>query len=1017
MNTVKIIEAARTVLTGLVEINKNIYRGTLSIEDKVAGVCFIDLENDRKENFSEYQEKLLSKEFYGNPGVIQWNYYLFLLNDQLSEREVVDIESDDKYARKYVLGEKEFVDFFKIEETTKTTQPNIVSDWKKALQEVDLQEVYSEETYVSVFERFANDQTVKDSKPSTRKANGDIVNISFINKLTLKDNYRAYPKTNREFTFGKVNLFKGINGVGKTSVFEGIELMICGKSFRNVSQMNPNGCLEAVFNGSNKPEQYQGTNQSIYQARDLKWYSNTHNRGNNLFNSFNRFNYFNADAAHSFASSKTEADVMDALYSIVLGPEFGYIQERCSKMIERIRPEYNRLKDSIDNATRETDADKKLIQSYVEPESVSYIREKINEDVKWLTFRKTDLDISTGLTEVEDLNGQIGLALQNLAARNFIYDSQSEFNAEISKFNNKKQRFDALLGDVRNLGQESVVILNAQKELEKNIALLKRSSDYLTDARYLELDGISAKIKEQGLIKNKIDFVANVVGNVDLQKFRSSMDIDEVELTERHSLESFKRDSLQLKESIEMELQKMGRVEAIIKELKSKGAEYLNLAPSATECPLCSTSFERELLEQRIGQLLGAEQLEVDRFKEDNIKLSNWAEHQIVIEKKLVELGKIKNAFQSYFGMGEPLGETTQVVARIENVLMESERVNDELSMLKAIEDFGKIAGMTESELVDVKVRLLQVLEGEIELNMQNSELITSQLENFRKKLEDKKGESEKNSSLRYNKGLEIKLLLGIPTEVQIDGKEAERKIESDKKELELYAAYIDRIKMLIEIEPDAKFSELKIKSDILRQNIQSLKDSLNAEFLVNQARERLDKNDKVILQNTPKRERFEKAYKRLQELTSGEATKRVEEFFNSNLNEVIDIFKSIHVPREFSNIKFENKRLTLIGDAEDDQRFITEISTGQRSALALSIFLSLNNKLENGPDLIMFDDPVAFIDDLNALSFLDYLRLHVLHSGKQIFFATANTRLAHLFEKKFSFLEDDFKQWHLERN
>lgn len=170
MNTVKIIEAARTILPDLVEVNKNIYRGTLNIEDKVAGVCFIDLENDRKENFEDYQEKLISKEFYSNPGAIQWNYYLFLLNDQLSEREVIDIESDDKYARKYVLDEKEFVDFFKIEEIEKATQPNIVSEWKKALQEVDLQEVYSQETYVGVMERFTSDKTIKEAPASTRKA-------------------------------------------------------------------------------------------------------------------------------------------------------------------------------------------------------------------------------------------------------------------------------------------------------------------------------------------------------------------------------------------------------------------------------------------------------------------------------------------------------------------------------------------------------------------------------------------------------------------------------------------------------------------------------------------------------------------------------------------------------------------------------------------------------------------------------------------------------------------------------
>ncbi len=94
----------------------------------------------------------------------------------------------------------------------------------------------------------------------------------------------------------------------------------------------------------------------------------------------------------------------------------------------------------------------------------------------------------------------------------------------------------------------------------------------------------------------------------------------------------------------------------------------------------------------------------------------------------------------------------------------------------------------------------------------------------------------------------------------------------------------------------------------------------------------------------------------------------------------------------------------------------ISQISTGQRSALALSIFLCLNKKLRNGPDIILFDDPVSFIDDFNALSFLDYLRKDMLSAGKQVFFATANTRLASLFEKKFSFLDKDFKQWEFTR-
>ena len=87
-------------------------------------------------------------------------------------------------------------------------------------------------------------------------------------------------------------------------------------------------------------------------------------------------------------------------------------------------------------------------------------------------------------------------------------------------------------------------------------------------------------------------------------------------------------------------------------------------------------------------------------------------------------------------------------------------------------------------------------------------------------------------------------------------------------------------------------------------------------------------------------------------------------------------------------------------------------------TALALSICLTLNKQLKNGPDILLFDDPVVYTDDLNVLSFLDYLRELVIKENKQIFFASANKKLAGLFEKKFSFLdESDFKKINLSRN
>lgn len=65
---------------------------------------------------------------------------------------------------------------------------------------------------------------------------------------------------------------------------------------------------------------------------------------------------------------------------------------------------------------------------------------------------------------------------------------------------------------------------------------------------------------------------------------------------------------------------------------------------------------------------------------------------------------------------------------------------------------------------------------------------------------------------------------------------------------------------------------------------------------------------------------------------------------------------------------------------------------------------------------MVLIDDPVAHVDDLNALSFLDYLRDLAVTSKKQVFFATADARVAALFTRKFGFLGDDFKRIDLAR-
>jgi len=152
--------------------------------------------------------------------------------------------------------------------------------------------------------------------------------------------------------------------------------------------------------------------------------------------------------------------------------------------------------------------------------------------------------------------------------------------------------------------------------------------------------------------------------------------------------------------------------------------------------------------------------------------------------------------------------------------------------------------------------------------------------------------------------------------------------------------------------------------------------------------------------------------------LTKNSKADFLDEFLNENKNEIVEIFKMVHSPKEFEGINFETEEGIILGRGKTQKAArLSEISTGQRSALSLSIFSALNRKLRNGPNILMFDDPVSNIDDLNILSYFDYLREVAIHGNRQVFFATANNNVAFLFAQKFSFLGDnDFKVFNMTR-
>lgn len=1007
MNTQKIIDVARQQIPDLTNISGDIYRGTLQIENKVAGVYYFDLSNAVPEDFESYQEQLLSDAFYSSPGSTQWNYYLFLLNDTISPEDRKKIEENDRYARKFVLSEKTFEDFFHIEAAEQSLQSNIITVWKTALDAADLQEVYGQETYTSVFDRFCNNQTKKNKVLPARNVQNTAERISFIDRISLKDNYRRYPSPRRDFGFGKVNLVQGINGAGKTSLFEAIELMLCGVSFRNVTQANPNGCIEAEYNHSRVTETYQLRNPGLYQSRDLEWYANAYNRGNSLYNSFNRFNYFNADAAHDFAKSTTDADLKEALFNIILGPEYTYIQERSAKMLSRLRPEYNRLEGELAIMKEQLATAEKFIKAYVQPENLKSMLLVIQQVTDLIPFVNGSYDYSKQAALVEQENNRLQVVLENFATDNFSFDTLAEHVSQLAVYNTKKQEFSGSVESMKTLNHNLAEQQKLGKKLERNLAIIDGVLSYLQESKFMELRGLDDRIKVVSFQKQKKEFLRNSIADISIETILSELSFDAYIDSLNAELEVENKEKNVLASRINEAIGQLGKLEAVVKEIRHAGQQYLEFAPDASDCPMCNTTFSRADLVSRlsaidhVGDEVVAGKLESDRKILDglNDKLAG-------ISQKLKEAEKIRNAYQTYQDTISP-ASVDKTLERIQTLIGSIADDERELDQLKVTESFGRLSGKSEQEIRNLENSLAEVLGDPLIFTASDLPMLEDKLSALKTEIAGQETFLNSINEQRYALGLEIKKLLDYPADKQIDVKVAEEALNRQGDKLQAFLRHFSALSSVVVVKEGDSITALKSSSDLLKAHIASQREVTQAESELNAAKENQVKGEKFIKETAVRHQRLKRACETLVGLSENDAEGHLAAFFEQNFGEITDIFKSIHMPREFVSLEFENTRITLIDD-HGDRRKITEISTGQRSALALSIFLSLNKKLTNGPEVIMFDDPVAYIDDFNALSFIDYLRNYVLRSGKQIFFATANTRLAHLFEKKFAFLGDD---------
>lgn len=1020
MDKEKIIGLARNVFSDieLVSERNDLYRGELKISGKQAGIYYMDLSGEVPlDTFNEYQEKILAEEYYNHPGNLQWNLYLLLLQDSVNPDTKAKIERNDKYARKYVFTESQFEDFFKLEKSDALVSSNIVLQWKEILNKVDLQEVYSKAKYTEAVDRFINNQAKKISFSEGTSDVTESHKISFINQITLKNTYREHPKEPRVFRFGKVNLIKGINGVGKTCLLESVELLACGRTYRNPDKKEPDNCIEAIINNSRQIEYCTPTDNSKYRFRDATWYSNNYAKDNYIYSSFNRFNFFNTDAANDFAKSNNEDQVKQALSNIILGTDFNYISERINGFYDRIRPVYNDLDNNIKEANQTIKNANLLIFKLSKSETLNALITIINDNIKALHFKNKDLNIKTSTGEIEGLINQLKVLTEKiLESQNLSFLNRKELdNAKVliaqkeTSLNKFKQSYEKLSTDISNIEQ----FINS---ITTKISLLASVQKYFADPRLFEIKGLNKRLADIEETIRKIQTMNRGLESIDIQAYSSAESIKKTLDNTRIDLSKSKSELDNSAVELKNLLSKFSNTDKVLNEIKLLGKEYLVISPDADSCPLCQSPFERIELQRRIEEVVKSNSKE-NQDKLDSIHQKQQTQRNTVdkLTRLLKELTAIKTAYDITFSSNSKDMTVTQIVEEISRLRKEENILAQRKQELIAFRQTTESYKITEEEFSYLSSKLITDIGIEFILSFNNKKLFEDRLAAFTSDKDQLKNELDILLESKFKLSSQIKMAIQLEEDKTYTLRDLTSILDSEKRNIVAIENYFNQIAQLVDLKDDDTISELDVRLSVLQKNLSSFKVEQQNQYELNQAEKNKIQAQEFLDKNLKKFERIKAGFDTLQSLKKADGSQQLNSFFESSLREVIDIFKTIHTPREFKSLVFQDKQLFLIKD-NDKRHKINEISTGQRAALALSIFISLNRQLKNGPNLMIFDDPVSHIDDLNELSFIDFLRFFILKEDRQIFFATANTRLASLFEKKFEFLENDFQKWELKR-
>ncbi|MCU4743321.1 AAA family ATPase [Natronoglomus mannanivorans] len=260
--------------------------------------------------------------------------------------------------------------------------------------------------------------------------------------------------------------------------------------------------------------------------------------------------------------------------------------------------------------------------------------------------------------------------------------------------------------------------------------------------------------------------------------------------------------------------------------------------------------------------------------------------------------------------------------------------------------------------------------------------------------------------------------------------RETTEKLESMEKSVEDFARPIDDVQKGIQrlkdrhIELDAGIqiledhvlgehqqNELRVTAD--RTVLHTAKSEFQSDAVVvesvAQINEQIEEKQTDLDHHQHRKEGYEDGIERLQTVfDKAGGDENLTAYVREHMSAITTLFQAFQRPYQFNEVQLnDDDEVRVIRRGQDNPKPepITDMSSGQRAALALAIFVTNNLTHAHAPPVMLLDEPFAHLDDINTISFFNLLiELATRRDGeqdRQVIFATANEDIADLLERK----------------